>query len=98
MTNKIKHFSTAHITQNDGAFIRNDESNAFAQICGGYGTIFYISEDQDEFEEQKNNLKECGYSAAFIDLFDLTFKEGAAYLCLDNGIPVDENLPQFKWE
>jgi hypothetical protein len=97
MINKIKSISTAHITPYDGKLMREDKEDLFAQINGGYGSIFYVAEDNDELEEQKIELKEKGYSIAFFELFELANNEGCSYLCIESGVPEDGSLPKFNW-
>jgi DNA-binding GntR family transcriptional regulator len=95
--------STAHITRNDDALLRQialrqrQNDVGFGLIVAEYNGGWLVRVPRISFVEQMRKMEEMGLSSAFQNLISLASAQDFDWLRLDCDGPVLEHLPVFDW-
>lgn len=88
---KMLTFSAAHITESDNELLKQGQ-DAVVSYPYQYGYFIYLSDDVNE-----KDLREAGFSWAFIRIYFDVRDKGAHYLQLDRDGPVYDDYAKFDW-
>ncbi len=86
--------STAHITAEDGARLRENGPEVLAVISGGHGHIVHFGDGTDDADIDHDFAV---YSPAFRSLLYTLRGEGFSYVRLDPDGATCRDLPTFEW-
>jgi hypothetical protein len=101
---QIADVSTKYITQEDGSLIGRlaapghvaciDPENAES---GSPGDVFAVLQDSGNHRRQMAELREFGFSSAFLRIFRALYRQRIPYVRFDVGSGDAEGLPEFNW-
>ena len=96
--------STKYITKEDGSLIgRLDAPGHIACIdledaqSGSPGDIFAVLQDSGYHRRQMAELREFGFSRAFLRIFLALYSQRIPYVRFDSGSGEANGLPEFDW-
>jgi hypothetical protein len=101
---QVADVSTKYITKEDGSLIgRLDAPGHIACIdpedaeSGSPGDVFAVLQDSRYHRRQMADLKEFGFSSAFLRIFRALYRQRIPYVRFDGGSGEAEGLPEFNW-
>jgi hypothetical protein len=96
--------STKYITKEDGSLIgRLDAPGHIARIdpkdaeSGSPGDIFAVLQKSGYHRRQMAELREFGFSRAFLRIFRALYCQRIPYVRFDAGSGDADGLPEFEW-
>ena len=101
---QIADVSTKYITKGDGDLIgRLDAPGHIACIdpegpqSGSPGDVFAVLQDGGYHRRQMAELREFGFSSAFLRIFRALYRQRIPYVRFDGGSGDADGLPEFDW-
>jgi hypothetical protein len=103
-TYQIADVATKYITKEDGGLVgRLDAPGHIACIdpedaeSGSPGDVFAVLQDSRYHRRQMADLKEFGFSSAFLSIFRALHRQWIPYVRFDAGSGDADGLPEFDW-
>jgi hypothetical protein len=101
---QVADVSTKHITKEDGSLIgRLDAPGHIACIdpedaeCESPGDVFAVLQDSRYHRRQMAELRQFGFSGAFLRIFRALYRQRIQYVRFDGGSGEADGLPEFDW-
>ncbi len=103
--NNVRRFldvTTGHITLNDNNQLAEelpDHHHTPFLICRAYeyGYWIWVPDDEKEFAQLIENLKEAEYSEALVEIFEKARRLDCDYIVIDQSGPYHDDLEEFEW-
>jgi hypothetical protein len=101
---QIADISTKYITKEDGRLIGRQAAPGHVACIDPYdpqggspGDLFAVLQGSDDHRRQMAELREFGFSSAFLRIIRALYRQRIAYVRFDGGSGQADGLPEFHW-
>ncbi len=90
--------STGHVTEKDMKLLE-DSTPDLPMMTAVYPEGAWVSSLHyaEEAEAEEDELKQLGFSGAFLQVLAFAREKGCKYVCLDRDAEIYDELEQFEW-